>query len=356
MADTNAEYILTDAEIEAIEKEWKAGETSIKDITKRVCGAKYGLRDPQGMAVRKYLSQRNGAVAPRTDADALTQTQKEFIDKHIMMRPLEIARLLFNDDKLAAFSPMFKSVRAYYDSVDSPDKSVEVQKETNDIVDTTYYSPKSFPSILRKVNDSTSANYREERMTPSQKENLNRLISYMGTNRFVHEMNILKRVSERKNFEATFIRMCYDKPDLTEEEVEMYVNYCSGCVSVDRMKAEESSLIDYKDEIMATDKTPPMTIIEAINNTRTQIDSKQKWLSKTLQELNGKRSDRLGKLASNGESVLKLIEAFRESKSREKMVQYLEFRRENRHKEVERITNMDELRAQIFGLSSEEVI
>ena len=355
MADVE-EYILTDAEILAIEKEWKGGETSIKIIVQKVCGAKYGLRDPQGMAVKKYLSQRNERVAPRTDADALTQTQKEFIEKHIMMRPLEITRMLFDDDKIQITAPHFRSVRAHYDSVESEDKPSEIQKESNDIADTSYYSPKSFGSILRRVNEYTSANYREERMTPAQKENMGRLMSYMATNRFVHEMNILKRVSERKNFEATFVRMCYDKPDLTEEEVEMYVNYCSGCVSIDRMKKEEADLIDYKDEIMREDKTPPMTIIEAINNTRTQIDSKQKWLSKTLQELNGKRSDRLGKLASNSESVLKLIEAFRESKTRKKMIQYVEFRRENRNKEVERITNMDELRAQIFGVSPEEVI
>lgn len=348
------DYILTEQEIEAVEKEWRAGETSIKTIVQKVCGARYGLRDPQGLAVKKYLSQRNERVAPRTDADALTQTQKDFIEKHIMMRPLEIARLLFDDDKIQITAPHFRSVRAYYDSVESEDKPSEIQKESNDIADTSYYSPKSFSGILRRVNDYTSANYREERMTPSQKENMSRLMSYMATNRFVHEMNILKRVSERKNFEATFVRMCYDKPDLTEEEVEMYVNYCSGCVSVDRMKSEEASLIDYKDEIMREDKTPPMTIIEAINNTRTQIDSKQKWLSKTLQELNGKRSDRLGKLASNSESVLKLVEAFRESKSRKQTLQFLEFRKEARSKEIDRITNMDDFRAQIFGIAPEE--
>ena len=192
-------------------------------------------------------------------------------------------------------------------------------------------------------------------MTTTQKENLGRLMAYMSTNRFVYEMNLLKRVSERENFEATFVRMCYDKPDLTEEEVEMYINYCVGQVSIDRMKIEESELIDYKKELMLQDKAPPMTIIEAINNTRSQIDSARKRLEKSLQDLNGKRANRLGKLSNNQDSVLKLIEAFREASKRKKQIQYIELRKMNRDKEIERITNMDEFRAQIFGIAPEEI-
>lgn len=349
------EYVLTDAEKQAIDNEWDKGESDMKSIIRKVCGAKYGLRDPQGMAVRRHIANRKKITNPEFEASALTKTQKEFIDKHIMMRPLEIARLLFDDEKLQYASAEFRAVKTYYDTVESPDKPMENKKESADIADCNYNPPKTFASVLKRVNNHTSVSYKEDKMTPSQKENLMRLMGYMNTNRFVYEMNMLKKVSERDNFEATFVRMCYDKPDLTEEEVEMYINYCVGRVSIDRMKIEEAGLIEYKEQVMLEERVPPMSIIEAINNTRSQIDSAQKRLEKSLQDLNGKRVNRLDKLASNSESVLKLIEAFREGRSRAKMVQFLELRKELRGKEVERITNMDDLRAQIFGISPEEV-
>jgi hypothetical protein len=352
---TPQEYNLTDAEKQAIDNEWDKGESDIRAIVKKVCGARYGLRDPQGMAVRKHISNRKKITHPEIEASALTKAQKEFIDKHIMMRPLEIARLLFDDEKLQYSTAEFRAVKTYYDTVESPDKPLDNKKESADIADVNYNPPKTFVSVLKRVNNHTSVNYKEDKMTPSQKENLVRLMGYMSTNRFVYEMNMLKKVSERDNFEATFVRMCYDKPDLTEEEVEMYINYCAGRVSIDRMKIEEAGLIEWKEQVMREEKVPPMTIIEAINNTRSQIDSAQKRLEKSLQDLNGKRVNRLDKLAANNENVLKLIEAFREGRSRAKMIQYLELRKERRDKEVERITNMDELRAQIFGISPEEV-
>ena len=354
--EENKPYELTDAERLAVDKAWGGGENDIKLIVKKVCGAKYTLRDPQGVAVRKYLAERTQKKVVQVDADSLTNTQKEFVVKHIMMRPIEIARMMFNDDKLPFTSNEFRAVKAYYDTVDSPDKPSEIKKETDDLVDSLYYPPRSFTHVFTRVNKYTAANYKEDKMTPNQKESLTRLMGYMNINRFSYEMNSLRKKSERELFESTFIRMCYDKPDLTEEEVEMYVSYCEGKVRIDRMKKEEADLVELKERITAEEKMPPMSVVELINNTRSQIDSTTKRLDKVLQDLNGKRADRLGKLGANSESVLKLIEAFRDANERKKVVQYLEFRKERRKQEVERITSMDDLRAQLFGVAEEEIV
>lgn len=354
--EENKQYELTDAERLAVDKAWGGGENDIKLIVKKVCGSKYTLRDPQGVAVRKYLAERTQKKVVQVDADSLTNTQKEFVVKHIMMRPIEIARMMFNDDKLSFTSNEFRSVKAYYDTVDSPDKASDIKKETDDIVDSIYYAPRSFIHIFTRVNKYTAANYKEDKMTPNQKESLTRLMGYMNINRFSYEMNNLRKKSERELFESTFIRMCYDKPDLTEEEVEMYVSFCAGKVSIDRMRKEEAELIELKENIMREEKMPPMSIVELINNTRSQIDSTTKRLDKVLQDLNGKRADRLGKLGANSESVLKLVEAFRDAKQRKTLLKHLTFRKERRKQEVNRLETMDDLRAQLFGLSEEEVI
>ena len=52
----------------------------------------------------------------------------------------------------------------------------------------------------------------------------------MHTFRFNHQINNYETQNDRDLFESSFIRYTYDKPDLTQEEVDQYIVLSSEVV------------------------------------------------------------------------------------------------------------------------------
>lgn len=350
--------VLTDSQKKTIDAEWRGGATSLKHIVQVVFPGKDGRSD-EGKAVKKYLATSNRKAQPahiyvkKSDSIVLDDDQKDFIASSASTgtKTIQITRDLYNDQNLTSLSSEFRAVKTYYDTLD-PKVRGGVDKDDN-ISD--YNPPKNEIQAIARVNKYVLDGVDKEKITPKQRESLSKLIKFTHTFRFIHEISVLPKISERELFESSFVRFVWDKPDLTEEEIDLYINLCSDIISYQRMQQELIFLTEQRDIMMSIEQKLPMAIVEAIGKLRGDIDAIGKKQEKTLQALNGKRSDRLDKIQADNASVLTLVDAFRDAEKRKRFIEVVEVRKEKVKKEAERLESIDELVFELFGASKSEL-
>jgi hypothetical protein len=99
-----------------------------------------------------------------------------------------------------------------------------------------------------------------------------------------------------------------------------------------------------------------MSLVDAINTAQTEYNQCINRQQKLLSDLKQKRSDKLAKQRQDTASILNLVELWREQETREKMVKLAELRKKTLKDEVQRLSDMDELKSRILGMSEGEVL
>ena len=350
------ETTLTDDEKKSVIDSWNSGISDLKTIIQKACGDGVDGRSFKGKAVKAYLAQQNLKARPsqvyaKREAIELTEANKEFIANNAAnMKPLEITRVLFDDGMLSPLSLEFRKVKEYYDTLDGKVKALSDDENTGD-----YNPPRNEAQALARVNRYVLDGMDATKLTPRNRECIQKMIRFMHTHRFIFEMNLLPKKSERELFESSFVRFIYDKPDLTEEEIDLYLNQCSDIVGYQRMQAELVMLIDARQNMMEVDQKMPMALVDAIGKLRSDMDDNFKRQKNTLNDLNGKRSSRLDKINSSSESVIKLIEAFRDETQRQHIIRVLENRKNAVESEIKRLETVEDLHFHLYGAAKEEV-
>lgn len=351
------EYILSDSEKKLLLAKWNAGESRLKSLINALFPGEDG-RTKRGLAVKKYLASCNmnptaiGSEVPKSELIELSKEDKEFIRNNAAdMKPLEMTRILFGDQSLTPLSAQARVVRKFYLDL-SPEQRGKSPLEVLD----EYIPPKDDNEALITINKYILNGLDADKLTVQHKEWLLKIRKVLNTHRFLFEVNNLPSSQERELFLSSFVRFIYDKPDLTEEEIDIYLNQCSDIVGYQRMQSELFKMIECKDQMMDNDGKIPMAVVESIGKLRGDIDANLKRQAKTLTDLNGKRADRLTQLHTNNESILKLVEAFRSEASRKRMLKTMEMRKKEVSKEAERLFSVDALRFELFGATPEELI
>ncbi len=354
--------LLTDEEKSNVIEIWNAGCKDLKDLIFKVCGndekgKPHDGRTEKGRAVKKYLADQNLAARPshvyvkKTDSVILTEENKEFITNNAGdMKPMEIAKLLFKPD-IQPLSAEFRVVKEFYDSLDNSKKALSEDENVKK-----YSPPRTPEQAIARINKYVLEGIDPKKMTVKHHECVAKLIKFMHTFTFLLQMNNLPKNSERELFESTFVRMCHDKPDLTEEEIELYLNYCSDRIASERMKRDHTRYSDFCEVSMESEGKVQMALVEVVNKLSSDIDDIGKKMEKTLQSLNGKRSERIKSMQANNESVLRLVDALREESDRRRWLRVIEMRAKMVEEEAGRLETLDDLKFQLWGGSKDELI
>lgn len=337
---------------------WNAGEDSLKALIQSVFPNEDG-RTKNGLAVKKFLASCNvraraiDEYVSQAGLINLTEDNKEFIRQNAKyMKPIEMARVIFNEQELTPLGAKTRAVRNFYDTLSAELRGKSPEEEMGE-----YKPPMNEEQALCCVNKYVFERLDVGKLTLQQKEWLSCLVKVMHTYRYIFEVNGLERKEERDLFESSFVRFIYDKPDLTEEEVDLYLNLCSDIIGYQRMQRELQRLADCRDDLMEDDKGKvPMPLIEVIGKLRGDIHASSQRQKTTLNDLNGKRSERLNNMQANNESILKLVEAFRSEESRQRMLKVVEMRQKEVTQEGGRLASMDDLRFELFGAAQSEII
>jgi hypothetical protein len=339
---------------------------SLDDLTRKITGnPKLDGRNREGRAIRDWMIVRGLKVkTARYEKEGpyeLTDDQKELIAMNIdKMKPMEMARLLFPDKKLTPLNREFVAIQKHV-KVLSPNAIPPHEA----VAEGQYEPPKSIYRLIPKINKYISKYQIEEAKllevkTLSDKEikNLKSLLTYMNNHVFISAINVYEKENERELFESRFIRYTYDKPDLFEEEVDQFIAVCDKAVSLYQLKQQIQTLQREINQNLETgkedNKRVAMSLIELLESYRERETASEKWMDNVIDNLVGTRNKRLQGRQRENASIINLVEAFQGEKTRQELLQVAKEQREAERAAVDKLSNMDQVKALIAGYSKED--
>jgi hypothetical protein len=319
-------------------------------------------RSKEGRAVKAFLSEIDLNAIPaseyqKVEKPSLSDEHKEFIRNNKgTMKYVEMSRILFLNDKLTSLSAETRMVTEYCKSLDGEDfEQNQIEQEEN----FEYKPPKHPDRVLSRINRFVlDSGIDKEKVTPRQKKDIERLMGYLHTFRFIHQMSNYQNETERELFESSFVRYTYNKPDLTQEEVDQYIVLSGEVVIASNIQRRVGRLQRLLDETASDNegRRISMSLVEAINTAQGEYNSCVNRQHKLLSDLKQKRSDRLSKQVQDNASILNLVETWKDEESRKELIKMAELRKKTIKDEVEKLSTIDDVKARIFGLSPEEAV
>lgn len=331
-------------------------------------------RSTEGKSVRAFIASIGGTVKTVSHVKGanlppivLTDEQKQFIETNAEAfrgKPLEMVRVLFNNDKLPAISREAKVVYAhlrevYPDVLNATDEPVE---------DAVYQLPATvmllcgvvntyvFTSDLRKV-------YQWGTLKPFEERCLRSLMSYMRNFRFPYQCNQYDKKADRELFISTFIRFAHDKPDLTQIEIDQVISAAVETVNIVQIQRLIRRMDKMQEEVMeglVTDdngkvKKLNMVDVEAINQVRSKEDTAKGRVKQLLEALEETRSKRTKDRADRAATILNLLEVWQNDEQMRQDIIDMGIEEKNEDaKEFGRIRDFDDITAIIAGQSPDE--
>ena len=313
-------------------------------------------RSKQGRLVRKFLIENNikfkTSRRKKKEDIIFTDEQKEFIVDQAKdgISSLAIAKLIFPDRNVTALSNEQRSVLAHIQEV-NPDF---LPSQDGGALDS-YIAPKATSRILKKINDATGHDFEESKLNRQYQICVERLGIHLNNSRFIKIMNNYLDKSDRELFEQEFIRLTWDKPDLTADEINLYLNVCKEIINLEVVSKHLNKLNDMFD--IADDQTEMSVrlaeIIKAKSSEYHQCENRIENLTKKLQ---GDRATRMQHKQKDNASILSIVQLFQEKEERDNMVRMAEMQKMTAKKEAERIEGMAEWKARVLGISQDDVI
>jgi hypothetical protein len=357
------EITLSDDQKKTLVQEWNSRPDNPPSLLELISlvfpDKKVDGRSKEGKAVKAFLAEQSikarAAQEYQHKEINLTEEHKEFIDNNYkMMTFVEIARVIFANEKITNLNKEAKVVGDYIKSIDpSHDSSEEIN-----VTHEQYKPPSTFSLSLSKINKYIFDKWDKDKLVAKEKKNVEALLGYMNTYRFIHQINSYTDLATRDLFESSFVRYTCDKNDLTQEEVDQYIVLSSEVVIASNIQHRVEHLQNLLDDAANdTDgRRIAMSLVEAINTAQNEYHQSVNRQQKLLESLKEKRSDRLKNQLKENASILNLVEMWKSEESRTKMIKLANMRKEAVAEEVEKLSTMDEIKARIMGISEDEVL
>ncbi len=266
------------------------------------------------------------------------------------MSSLAIAKLLFPTNTINPLSTEQRAVLSVIKDV-NPDFMPSQDSGALD----SYIAPKATSRIVKKINDATGNTFDDSKLNRQYQVCVERLGIHLNNSRFLKIMNNYLDKSDRDLFEQEFIRLTWDKPDLTADEINLYLNVCKEIINLEVVSKHLNKLNDMFD--VADDQTEMSVrlaeIIKAKSSEYHQCEGRIENLTKKLQ---GDRSTRMQNKTKDNASILSIVQLFQEKEERDNMVRMAEMQKMTAKKEAERLEGMAEWKARVLGISQDDVI
>jgi hypothetical protein len=313
-------------------------------------------RSRQGRAVRKFLTENaidyKTTSRPPAEAIEFTSEQIEFILDQAKdgLSSLQIAQIVFPDKQVRPLSAEQRAVLAQIREV-NPD----IMPSQDSGALNSYISPKSPSRIIKKINDATGLGLDEPKLNRQKQVCVEKLGTNLSNSRFLKIINNYLNEEDRVLFEHEFIRLTWDKPDLTADEINLYLNVCKEVINLEVISAHLNKLNNMFDE---ADEQQEMSIrlaeiIKAKSSEYHQCETRIENLTKKLQ---GDRGERMKKLQKENASFLSIVQLFQEEEERENMVRIAEMQKLAVKEEADRLEGMSEWKARVLGIGRDDVL
>lgn len=338
---------------------------SFPELSKAVFGQEYDGRTVQGRAIKKCLSRHNlrakvtTTYETKTDKIELTDDQRLYIKNNASaMTPVDITRIVFKNPALTNLNAETKIVADYVKTLDPSVTSATIAS-ADDVPTDDYKAPRTIIHALARVNQYIEYPYDKDKITSKQRKEMEALMRYLSTWRFIKQMNNYETESDRKSCEDAFVRYTYDKPDLSQEDLDQYIILANEVVMSFKAQRRSERLQQMLEAI--TDNTAEnakigMSLVEAISKASNEFNQCVNRQQDLLNNLAGKRSAKLSKRMQENSSVLNFLQMWKEEEGRSVLMNLAKIEQEAVAHEVERLADMDEARARILGLTKDEIL
>ena len=313
-------------------------------------------RSKEGRAVRRFLAENaiEYKTTTRLPAETVefTPEQVEFIldQAESGLSSLHIARIVFPDRQVRPLSAEQRAVLATIREV-NPD----IMPSQDSGALNSYIPPKATSRIIKKINDATGIGLEESKLNRQKQICVAKLMVNLSNSRFLKIINNYLGEEDRVLFEHEFIRLTWDKPDLTADEINLYLNVCKEVINLEVVSAHLNKLNDMFD---VADEQAEMSmrlaeIIKAKSSEYHQCETRIENLTKKLQ---GDRGERMKKMQKENASFLSIVQLFQEEEERETMIRIAEMQKKAVKEEAERLEGMAEWKARVLGIGQQDVL
>ena len=311
-------------------------------------------RSKEGRAVTKFLAE-NGLKAKTTKREkaedvSLNENQIEKIKelKQDKLNTSEIADIIFQT-KITRLSKEWRAVNEIVN------EEREQEKDRGEDSAGNYIAPQAASRIIKKINDSTGVGLEESRMSRNQKHCCDKLRVNLNNSRFVAIVNNYTSFRDKELFEQEFIRLTWDKPDLTADELNLYMNVAKEIINLELITGHLQKL---NDMFESADDQDEMTvrlaeIIKAKSSEYHQCESRIENLTKKLQ---GDRGARLANKQKENASFLSIVQLFQEEEERKNMIRIAEMQKQIITEEAQKLEGMSAWKARVLGIGIEDVL
>lgn len=343
---------LTTSQQDLIIKEWnsrKDNPPSIKELINLVFSLDLDERSPEGLAIRGFLAKKIEGYKIKIE---LSESDKEYIKNNCdKLTATEMSRLIFENPKLQVGHPETRAVIAFKKTlVDTLQYSHEQELEE-------FKAPRTDNQVIKLVNEIEWNAFNSDNITGAERKSLEACIRYFNNQRFLTEIETYQDPNERKMFTNNFIRHVYNKPDLTQQDLDIMILYANEVVEHKRIQDQLSILREQQEVIkQQSDPRMSMSLVEMVNNCTNNLAKSKKVQSELLREINEKRSDRLKKEAANHNSLLNLFSEWREADGRQKLLKIADARKKVLGDKFDELAEMDDYLARIIGNTKEDIL
>lgn len=355
------EYPLNENQKSLILDNFNKGVTDINLLTKIVCGNdKKDGRDIEGIAVRKFLvasklNYKTKHNAPPGAEAIITDEHREIIRKGMADNKTTIvmAREIFGSE-VNNLSREWRAVNATMKNL-NPDYKPEDPNEAGK-----YYAPSDIVRVVKKINESVGSDLNPDKISGKYKQYVDKLRINLNSMRFVRICDAYTIQRDRDLFEAQFILLTWDKPDLTADELNLYMSVCkdivNGEVLTGHIYAMNKIFSSMEEDGEDGANTFTVKFADTLRAKTDEYMQNQKRVSDTIKKLQGDRSDRLKNQGRDDVSFISIVQLAQDEQERKNMLRLAELQRAAISQEAERLENMEEFRCRIMGVSKEDVI
>jgi hypothetical protein len=310
----------------------------------------------EGRAVREFLTEEN--LEYKTTAKEklpdilLSEQQEEFIKSQAEngLSAFQIAEILFPDSNVRRLSKEHLTILEFLREYEP-----SFVHESETAVNRAYAAPRQFSTCVKKVNTYTMQELEDGKLTRDEEDCINALLKSLSAPRLVQVISNYTSMKDRELFEAEFIRAVWDKPDLTSDEINLYINVCVDYINLKNISSHMEKLNRMFDE---ADEQQELTVrlSELLKTKSEEYNQCEKRQESLIQRLAGDRAKRISQRQDQNASILSLVESFQNEEERKLMVKMADMQKKAIKEEAEHLESMNEWKSRILGISKGDVI
>lgn len=326
-------------------------------LTKKVFGNNnLDGRSQEGRAIRRFLVEK-GLKYKTTKKDPpveleLSEHQQAFINQNSRsMSAFEMAKMLFPEREIKTVLAKECRTILEYMRKELP-KNIQ---NAESAIGLSYAPPKNIPSAVAVINKASLQELDCTKLSAAHRQAVAAYLKFVNSPRLIQIVTGYSDITDRDLFESEFTRFTWDKPDLTADDIALYISVCQDIVTNKRLVLHMNKLNAMFEE---TEQNQDLSIklADTIKAKSDEYDKVQKRIESLLKKLSGDRAERMKKQASKSANFLSLVEAFQQEEERKRLLIIARSQRERIKAEADRLESLDEFKARIMGISKQEVL